>query len=138
MIRNAVVWASMAKAPCSLDVDGDTQTLAATDGLLVLRQLLGLPDTALTLGAHNPAGLRPSATAIRSHTQTMIDNRALDLDGDDQINAASDGLMLLRILFGFTGSAVTDGVVSNAPSATRTTWDAIRPYLNGVCGMALP
>ena len=137
MIRNAVVWASMARPPCSLDIDNDTQTLAATDGLLVLRQLLGLPDAALTPGAHNPAGLRTSASAVRSYTQTMIDNRALDLDGDDQVNAAGDGLMLLRILLGFTGSAVTSGAVSNAPSTTRTTWDAIRPYLNGVCGAGL-
>lgn len=138
MIRNAVVWASLARPPCSLDIDGDAQTLAATDGLLVLRQLLGLPDAALASGVHNPAGLRTSASAIRSHTQGMIDNRALDLDGDDQVNAVSDGLMLLRILLGFTGSAVTNGAVSSAPLATRTTWDAIRPYLNGVCGTALP
>jgi hypothetical protein len=138
IVRNAVLWASFAQAPCALDVDDDTQTLALTDGLLVLRQALGLPDAALTAGVVNPGGQRTSAPAIRAHVQRMVDNRALDLDGDDQVVAAGDGLMLLRILFGLTGDAVASGAVSNLPSAARTTWSAIRPYLNGVCRTALP
>lgn len=137
MVRNAVLWASFARAPCALDVDDDTQTLALTDGLLILRHLLGLPDAALTAGAVNPSGQRTSAPAIRAHVQRMVDSRALDLDGDDQVASAGDALMLLRILFGLNGDAVTSGAVSNSPTSARTSWSAIRPYLNGVCRTSL-
>ena len=36
-----------------LDVDGDRSTKALTDGLLILRRLLGLQGAALTNGANN-------------------------------------------------------------------------------------
>jgi len=38
-----------------LDADGDGQTLAMTDGLLILRAMLGLSGDALTAGAVNAA-----------------------------------------------------------------------------------
>jgi len=67
---------------CSLDIDGDTGTLASTDGLLVMRHLIGLTDTALIEGAYNPAGSRTTSALIGPFIQTMIDNEVLDLDGD--------------------------------------------------------
>ena len=42
-------------ASLNLDADGDGQTLAMTDGLLILRAMLGLTGTALTQGATNTA-----------------------------------------------------------------------------------
>ena len=39
----------------NLDVDGDGAALATTDGLLLLRAMLGLTGTALTQGATNVA-----------------------------------------------------------------------------------
>ncbi|TAG00457.1 MAG: DUF4394 domain-containing protein [Betaproteobacteria bacterium] len=58
-----------------------------------------------------------------------------DLDGDGNILALTDGLMLLRALLGMTGTSV----IANAlPSATppRSTWSAIRAHLNTTCGMS--
>ena len=57
---------------------------------------------------------------------------SLDVDGDSSYDAATDGLLLLRYLFGFSGPALTAGVVSpNAPSADpvaiKTRLDRIRP-----------
>ncbi|TAG06275.1 MAG: RCC1 repeat-containing protein [Betaproteobacteria bacterium] len=40
------------------DVDGDNQTLALTDGLMILRRLLGLNDEALVTGTGNEEGFR--------------------------------------------------------------------------------
>ena len=40
-------------ASLNLDADGDRQALAMTDGLLILRAMLGLTGTALTQGATN-------------------------------------------------------------------------------------
>jgi hypothetical protein len=40
--------------------------------------------------------------------------------------------MLIRAMFGLTGTAVTNNAVG--PNATRNTWALIRPWLNGNCG----
>ena len=42
-------------ASLNLDADGDGQALAMTDGLLLIRAMLGLTGTALTQGATNAA-----------------------------------------------------------------------------------
>ena len=50
----------------SLDVDGDTRVDALTDGLLILRYMLGIRGTALLAGAANPAGSRTTVTAVEA------------------------------------------------------------------------
>ena len=60
--RNAAAISSYINALGSaLDVDGDGSVKATTDGLLVLRYLLGLRGTALTSGAVNPGTVTPAA-----------------------------------------------------------------------------
>ena len=65
----------------------------------------------------------------------------LDIDGDGSVDALTDGLIMLRAMFGLTGSAVTFGAIG--PNATRSAWmaavnptvdNSIRLYLNSVCG----
>ncbi len=51
-----------------LDLDGDGQTLAMTDGLLLLRAMLGLSDDALTQGAMG----QPSAAFPTLRTPKQI------------------------------------------------------------------
>lgn len=58
----------------------------------------------------------------------------LDIDGDGQISAATDGLIAARALAGMSGSAVTTGAL--AAGATRTTWPQIRNFLVRACGVA--
>ena len=57
-----------------------------------------------------------------------------DVDGNGATDALTDGLLLLRAMFGLTGTAVTNGAVGS--NATRSTWSLIRTYLNGNCGTA--
>ena len=57
---------------------------------------------------------------------------SLDVDGSQRIDAMTDGLLILRAMLGFTGSAVTDN--ATAGNATRGTWALLQPYLNGNCG----
>jgi hypothetical protein len=52
----------------------------------------------------------------------------LDIDGDGTVGPLTDGLLVLRRLFGFSGSALTSGAVS--PGCTRCTADAIQPFLD--------
>ena len=60
---------------------------------------------------------------------------AFDIDGDGQVLASTDGLLLVRALLGLTGDAVITGALG--PAATRNTWPLIRTYLNGQCGLVL-
>jgi hypothetical protein len=122
---------------CSLDVDGDGAILAMTDGLLVLRNLLQLSGNALINGAYNPNGTYGNLNDITTRLGVLNSNNWLDLDGNGTRDAASDGLLLLRTLFGLTGNAVTDNALGAEPR-TRNDWAAIRSYLNATCGLALP
>ncbi len=56
----------------------------------------------------------------------------LDLDANGNRDALTDGLLLMRALFGMTGTAATTGAVG--ASATRSNWAMIQGYLNLHCG----
>ncbi len=61
--------------------------------------------------------------------QAYLTNAAteLDIDGDDEAKALTDGLLLIRYLFGFTGNALAAGAVGEA--AERATASAIQAYI---------
>ena len=108
---------------CVLDVDGNNVISATSDGLMILRAMLGLTNTAVTQGATVPGAPRTTWAQIEPYVHLA----ALNLDQSGNTTAASDGVLLLRALFGLTGSAVTQGV-------TTRTWADIRAYLNSECG----
>ncbi len=56
----------------------------------------------------------------------------LDVDGNNTIDALTDGLIIIRAMLGLTGTSVTSGAIGG--SASRSTWAQIQPYLNGNCG----
>ena len=56
----------------------------------------------------------------------------LDVDGNNAIDALTDGLLILRAMFGLTGTSVTNGALGGG--ASRSDWTTIRAYLNGSCG----
>ena len=61
---------------------------------------------------------------------TRINNLGLrlDIDNNGSIDALTDGLLILRFLFGLSGEALITGVV--APNATRNTIDQIESYIS--------
>ena len=59
----------------------------------------------------------------------------LDIDGNLTPDALTDGLMVIRALFGLTGTAVTNNAVGGSP--TRSNWASIQSYLNTNCGTNL-
>ena len=68
----------------SLDVDGDEKVKALTDGLLIVRSLLGFTDNALTDGAISSGAPRFDATDIRNFLSTITDSDNDDvLDNED-------------------------------------------------------
>ena len=110
---------------CVLDVDGNLSISATTDGLMLLRAMLGLTGTAVTNGATAPGAPRTTWAQIAP----FVHLAALDIDGNGATAAASDGVMLLRAMFGLTGTAVTNGAIIGG-----RTWADIRNYLNTQCG----
>ena len=121
-------------AACTLDIDDDGFVRPTTDALLVLRRMLTLSNEALRGGAYNPSGLRTDPVAMAALIDPMIVTKTLDIDGNGSVTAATDGLLLLRALLGFSGTAVTNGALG-AGTKTRGDWASIRQYLSGTCGL---
>jgi hypothetical protein len=113
----------------TLDVDGNGSTEALTDGLLVLRHLFGFAGTTLTASAVDLANCsRCDALAIVDYLGGL--GLILDIDGDGELVALTDGLLVLRFLFGFTGTTLTGGAVD--ADCVRCDAAAIVPYLQSL------
>jgi hypothetical protein len=122
----------LAQGQCEvpIDVDGDGDIAALTDGLLILRSLFGLTGTALTSAAVDLANCtRCTAPEIQAHLASILFQLDVDEDGDRA--ALTDGLLILRSLFGLTGTALTSGAVDLA-NCERCTATAIQVYLENV------
>ena len=61
---------------------------------------------------------------------TKQSQKLLDIDGNDQVDALTDGLIILRYLFGLEGETLITGVV--ATDATRTSVEDIEAYLETI------
>jgi len=112
----------------TLDVDGSsaaTKYDAFTDGLLVIRYLSGSTGTSLITGALGGTAARTDATAIATYLDSI--RPALDVDGDGNADAPTDGLLIIRYLLGLRGDALIAGAL--APTAIRTTATAIEAHI---------
>ena len=109
----------------SLDIDGDSNPDALSDGLLILRSMFGLTDEALTQNAVSPNAQFTSSADITSRINNL--GLLLDIDGNSRIDPLSDGLLILRYLFGIRGTTLINGVI--ATDATRITASEIESYL---------
>ncbi|MCA9050697.1 MAG: hypothetical protein KDA89_18290, partial [Planctomycetaceae bacterium] len=92
------------------DVDDNGRVDAATDGLLLVRHMAGQSDTALVTGALGRGTRRNTAERISSYITTNLAGRT-DVDGNGSVDAATDGLLLMRYLAGFRGTDLTSGAV---------------------------
>jgi hypothetical protein len=109
----------------SFDVDENKEAKALTDGLLIIRHLFGFTNDALISGAVSEDGERKAPEAI---TALLIEAETeLDVDGNGESKALTDGLLLIRYLFGFTGDALIAGATGDG--ASRTTSAEIEAYI---------
>lgn len=106
------------------DVDGDGQADALTDGLLILRYSFGLRGNNLTSDAISTDSSL-SLTEVESRVANTM--TIADIDGNSEIDALSDGLLILRYLFGLRNNSLIAEVVAN--NATRTSLSDISDYL---------
>ena len=101
----------------SVDLDGNDNYDALTDGLLLLRGMFGLDGDALITGTVASDATYKLAEDIETRIANLGD--LADIDGNGEIDALTDGLLTLRYLFGLEGETLVAGVV--ADDATRTT-----------------
>ncbi len=97
-----------------LDIDGNGQYDALTDGLLLLRGMFGLTDTVLIESALAPDATYTTGAQIASEIDGLGDS--IDIDGNGSADALTDGLVILRYLFGLRDDVLIKDVI--APNAT--------------------
>jgi hypothetical protein len=95
-----------------LDVDGDGALTPLTDGLLLLRSSFGFSGATLTTGALGGTCTRCTPAAIASYIASISGLLDIDNDEDGAVEPLTDGLLILRYLFGFRGPALVGGAVS--------------------------
>jgi len=114
------------KSGCfSFDVDENLEAKALTDGLLVIRHLFGFSGESLTAGAVSAEANRDASEAIAGYLTDAVSE--LDIDGDGESKPLTDGLLLIRYLFGFSGDSLISGAIGNG--ATRNTAEAVEAYI---------
>lgn len=99
---------------------------SVTDGVILMRYLLGMRGNHLALGlsATNP---RRSVSEMETHLATYL--TLFDVDGDGSAKAMSDGLMILRRMIGLSGSALTAGakLTTRSDDDVAAAIDALKP-----------
>lgn len=112
------------QAPLSWDMDGNAEVDALTDGLLLLRYTFDLRNDSLIEGAvASDSPLSSAEIAARIETNISI----ADIDGNGEIDALTDGLLVLRYLFELRGNALTVEVIGD--NATRNDPTDIATYI---------
>lgn len=114
----------------ALDIDNDGAVMPLTDGLLLIRYLFGFSGNALISNAIGTAATRTNSAEIQTYIQDGTDSKTWDIDGNGILDPLTDGLLIIRYLFGFTGDAITDGAIGLG--ATRSTATAIEAYLQSL------
>jgi YD repeat-containing protein len=120
-------------ALCKLDIN-QTTLFDAPDGRAFLSWMTGFRGDSLLAAAQPILGM--DGNGIDTFIKPQAEDLFLDLDGDGQVLAMRDGLMLVRIALELTGTAVTANAVN--PAGTRPDWASIRTYLNTNCSLNLP
>ena len=111
-----------------LDIDGNGSYDALTDGLLILRYLFGLSGESLIAGV--VANNANYATSSELMSRLDMLEEQLDVDGNGSKDALTDGLMVLRYLFGIRGDLLISDVIGSG--ATRGTVEEIESQLNSL------
>lgn len=101
----------------SWDLDGSGKAEPLTDGLIFIRYLFGFEDEALISGALSDNATRKTSEQITAFLDEHQD--LTDIDGNNTPEPLADGLLLIRYLFGFEGSALTNGALGEGNSRSE-------------------
>ena len=118
-------------AHCSLDIDANGAIDARTDGVMILRAGFGFSGPALVQGALGTGATRMNPVDILAFIDANKTTQ-YDLDGNGSFDALTDGMLILRYMFGLSGASVTTGAIGANP--TRPDWTAVNGFLLNGCG----
>jgi hypothetical protein len=128
----SATFALTSNGPFNLDVEGNTPVSSATaanDGLLMLRYLAGMSGAALVSG--NVVSGDATRNTLAALTAYLDDLKPkLDIDGNGQVDALTDGLLISRYLLNIRGPALIAGAIG--VGAIRTSFSQIENYLAGL------
>ncbi|HQD64590.1 MAG TPA: hypothetical protein PLJ16_05135 [Casimicrobium huifangae] len=116
----------------TLNVDGSsTATLyhGPTDGQIIVRYMQGLRNGALTANLAVSGAAVTDPVAIATYLASL--DTLLDIDGNGSIDAATDGLLIVRYMLGLRGNALIADALGPAPRARSTAAD-IEAWLAGL------
>ncbi len=109
-------FAATPTLPLTLDIDGNSSIDGATDGALLIRFLRRLHGAALTTSVLGPSSTRSDVDAIEDRLDAMAP--LLDVDQNGVVDAATDGVIILRYMLGFRGSALTLNAIGQGARRT--------------------
>ncbi len=115
---------------CTLDADGNSTTDALTDGLLFVRYLFGSHDESLILGAVASDCVNCSADELAPILEQCATASTSDIDGNGEVDALTDGLLIIRYLFGSRGDSLIEGAV--ADNCSRCSVLEVETYMQGL------
>ncbi|MFP6833498.1 MAG: hypothetical protein VB914_01270, partial [Porticoccaceae bacterium] len=107
------------------DMDSNGEADALTDGLLMLRYSFGLRNESLTADAISP---NSAMSASEVETRIAMISVISDIDGNTEVDALTDGLLLLRYLFGLRNDSLVSDVIGSG--ASRTSSVDVTAYLD--------
>jgi hypothetical protein len=120
-----------AATACTLDIDGDGQSSAGLDGVLLLRYQLGVRGDGLINGLAL-AGPRKSGSAVEEYLAGVAGTSPFGIS-NHMATAPLDGLVLTRLMKQIPDSALLSGVTPPV-EAQATTASAVRSRVNAQCG----
>ena len=94
----------------SLDLDGNGQYDALTDGLLFLRSMFGINGAAFVNDILASNALYNSEEDIKERIDFLGND--IDIDGNGTVDALTDGIILMRYLFGIRGEVLLNGAIA--------------------------
>jgi hypothetical protein len=95
----------------SLDIDGNGQYDALTDGLLLLRGMFLLSGDSLISDAVASDAAYKTSEEVASRIDMLGD--LVDIDGNGTVDALTDGLVILRYLFNLRGDVLINNVIAS-------------------------
>ena len=116
---NNLVWSDEFNADhsdeqLSWDLDENGQADALTDGLLFLRSTFELTGDVLLEGVISPESVLTDEQIMQNITDLY---QIGDIDGNGEVDALTDALILLRYLFGYRNNSLIEGALHE--NATR-------------------
>ena len=101
-----------------LDVDANGTIEPLTDGTLLIRTLFGFSGASVTNGVLGTGATRTDPVAIAAYVSSNA--AALDVDRNNVVEPLTDGVLIVRYLFGFRGNALISGSVGVGATAATS------------------